>query len=362
MAAYEAGVAIYAGSDGGGVSGTATSPARCSPCDDLGLLRRCRRWVPPLAGAGVARPRRPTCVRAPPRTSSSTTPTRSQDLSVLRQPRPDRAARAGRWRSRPTPGWSLRCVPRAACTPRTRQLLSRRPPTPRPSRRCSTAGWRGSRWSSSSAGPTSAGCGSGCARRLRAPPSHRAAGRPGRGGGAAAGAPRRRPVLRLGRDRGGARRPASRPTARGARRRPRPDGGRVRAVQPAPWARVHEGDLDAALPADLRGRVDVLVANAPYVPSGEIGSMPAEARVHEPRWRSTAAATASRCTVGSRPVPPTGWLRAGRCSSRRAATRRRSRRGPVRSAGLAVHVVEAGESTVVHAISAGPGSSGRMTG
>ncbi len=47
--------------------------------------------------------------------------------------------------------------------------------------------------------------------------------------------------------------------------------------------RVHEGDLDAALPADLRGRVDVLVANVPYVPSADVASMPAEARDHEPR-------------------------------------------------------------------------------
>jgi release factor glutamine methyltransferase len=43
------------------------------------------------------------------------------------------------------------------------------------------------------------------------------------------------------------------------------------------------GDLDAPLPVDLRGRVDVLVANAPYVPTAEIAHMPAEARDHEPR-------------------------------------------------------------------------------
>jgi release factor glutamine methyltransferase len=49
-----------------------------------------------------------------------------------------------------------------------------------------------------------------------------------------------------------------------------------------PDAAVHEGDLYAALPVDLRGRVDVLVANAPYVPSEAIGSMPPEARDHEP--------------------------------------------------------------------------------
>lgn len=46
--------------------------------------------------------------------------------------------------------------------------------------------------------------------------------------------------------------------------------------------RVHGGDLLAALPAGLRGRVDVLAVNAPYVPTDEIALMPAEARDHEP--------------------------------------------------------------------------------
>ncbi len=48
-----------------------------------------------------------------------------------------------------------------------------------------------------------------------------------------------------------------------------------------PPARVHEGDLYLALPEDLRGRVDLLVVNAPYVPSEEVRLMPAEAREHE---------------------------------------------------------------------------------
>ncbi|MDT7748309.1 MAG: release factor glutamine methyltransferase, partial [Pseudonocardiales bacterium] len=46
---------------------------------------------------------------------------------------------------------------------------------------------------------------------------------------------------------------------------------------------VYEGDLYEPLPDALRGRVDVLVANAPYVPTEAIGLMPPEARVHEPR-------------------------------------------------------------------------------
>lgn len=45
---------------------------------------------------------------------------------------------------------------------------------------------------------------------------------------------------------------------------------------------VYAGDLFAPLPASLRGRIDVLVANVPYVPTGEVGLLPPEARVHEP--------------------------------------------------------------------------------
>jgi release factor glutamine methyltransferase len=47
-------------------------------------------------------------------------------------------------------------------------------------------------------------------------------------------------------------------------------------------ARVYEGDLFEALPASLRGRVDVLAANVPYVPTDEVALMPPEARLHEP--------------------------------------------------------------------------------
>jgi release factor glutamine methyltransferase len=47
--------------------------------------------------------------------------------------------------------------------------------------------------------------------------------------------------------------------------------------------RVHRGDLYAALPAGLRGRVDLLAVNAPYVPSAAVALMPPEARDHEPR-------------------------------------------------------------------------------
>ncbi|MFV2120611.1 putative protein N(5)-glutamine methyltransferase, partial [Streptomyces sp. Act-28] len=45
--------------------------------------------------------------------------------------------------------------------------------------------------------------------------------------------------------------------------------------------RVHRGDLFTALPPALRGRVDVLLANVPYVPTAEVALLPAEARLHE---------------------------------------------------------------------------------
>jgi release factor glutamine methyltransferase len=46
--------------------------------------------------------------------------------------------------------------------------------------------------------------------------------------------------------------------------------------------RVYQGDLFAALPEQLRGRVDVVLANVPYVPTEQIRLLPAEARLHEP--------------------------------------------------------------------------------
>ncbi|MFI8824885.1 putative protein N(5)-glutamine methyltransferase [Streptomyces sp. NPDC053431] len=57
-----------------------------------------------------------------------------------------------------------------------------------------------------------------------------------------------------------------------ARRNVEPRGGRV-----------YEGDLFEPLPEALRGWIEVLVANVPYVPSEDVALLPAEAREHEPR-------------------------------------------------------------------------------
>ncbi|ALO11556.1 Methytransferase [Streptomyces venezuelae] len=55
-----------------------------------------------------------------------------------------------------------------------------------------------------------------------------------------------------------------------------------RNVTPA-GGEVYEGDLFEPLPVGLKGRVDVLLSNVPYVPTVEIELLPAEARDHEAR-------------------------------------------------------------------------------
>jgi release factor glutamine methyltransferase len=47
-------------------------------------------------------------------------------------------------------------------------------------------------------------------------------------------------------------------------------------------AGVFQGDLYEPLPPPLAGRVDLLLANPPYVPTGSIALMPPEARLYEP--------------------------------------------------------------------------------
>ncbi|MFC6063556.1 putative protein N(5)-glutamine methyltransferase [Streptomyces ochraceiscleroticus] len=51
---------------------------------------------------------------------------------------------------------------------------------------------------------------------------------------------------------------------------------------PGTVGEVSQGDLYEALPAAVRGRIDVLVANVPYVPTQQVGLLPPEARDHEP--------------------------------------------------------------------------------
>jgi release factor glutamine methyltransferase len=120
-----------------------------------------------------------------------------------------------------------------------------------------------------------------------------------------------------------------------------------------PPDRVHQGDLYAALPADLRGRVDVLVANAPYVPTDDIAMMPPEARDHEPRTALDGGGDGLdvlRRVVAGAP----DWLRSGgtvlvECSVRQAPVLTAAMAG----AGLEADVVHDDETggTVVRGLS-----------
>ncbi|WP_200918505.1 putative protein N(5)-glutamine methyltransferase [Leifsonia sp. Leaf264] len=82
-----------------------------------------------------------------------------------------------------------------------------------------------------------------------------------------------------------------------------------RNVEPAGGA-VYLGDLYDALPDAVRGRVDLLVVNAPYVPTESIALMPPEARVHEPQVAldggSDGLAIQRRVAAGA-----SAWLRPG---------------------------------------------------
>ena len=61
------------------------------------------------------------------------------------------------------------------------------------------------------------------------------------------------------------------------------DPAAVRCARRNAPGEVHQGDLYGALPDRLRGRVDLLAANAPYVPTDQIALMPREARQHQAR-------------------------------------------------------------------------------
>jgi release factor glutamine methyltransferase len=80
----------------------------------------------------------------------------------------------------------------------------------------------------------------------------------------------------------------------------------------AAGGRVYAGDLFDPLPAGLRGRVDVLAANVPYVPSSEIELLPAEARVHEPRVALDGGADGLDVLRRVAAAAP-GWLAPGGC-------------------------------------------------
>lgn len=74
-----------------------------------------------------------------------------------------------------------------------------------------------------------------------------------------------------------------------------------------------QGDLFAALPADLAGRVDVVVSNPPYVDPDERPSLPRDVADHEPEEALFAPATGTsviaRIVAGAPEwLAPGGWL------------------------------------------------------
>lgn len=80
-----------------------------------------------------------------------------------------------------------------------------------------------------------------------------------------------------------------------------------------PGAEVLVGDLFEPLDPALRGSVDVLVCNAPYVPTGKIAELPREARDHEPRMALDGGAdglAVQNRVVAAAPLwlSPGGWL------------------------------------------------------
>ncbi|WP_299530774.1 methyltransferase [uncultured Streptomyces sp.] len=113
--------------------------------------------------------------------------------------------------------------------------------------------------------------------------------------------------------------------------------------------RVHLGDLFDPLPAALRGRVSVLLANVPYVPTGDVPLLPAEARVHEPLVALDGGADGldvMRRVVAGAP----DWLAPGGSLLMEAGARQAElARETVRAAGLVPRVVTSEEwcATVV---------------
>jgi release factor glutamine methyltransferase len=104
---------------------------------------------------------------------------------------------------------------------------------------------------------------------------------------------------------------------------------------------VHEGDLFDALPLRLRGRVRVLVVNAPYVPTDAIRTMPPEARIHEPRISLDGGADGldihRRIAAGAQPwLSPAAHVLIETSVQQAAGTA-----GLLAAAGLNVHTVHA---------------------
>ena len=97
-------------------------------------------------------------------------------------------------------------------------------------------------------------------------------------------------------------------------------------------AGVLQGDLYEPLPDSLAGRVDLLLANAPYVPSGSIRLMPPEARLYESRLALDGGLDGldvlRRIVAGAKRWLAPAWTAAGGDQSQPDARKRCSFRAP----------------------------------
>lgn len=77
---------------------------------------------------------------------------------------------------------------------------------------------------------------------------------------------------------------------------------------------LKQGDMYEALPARIRGKVDLVTAHVPYVPHGELDDLPAEVKDFEPLHTLTDESVDGldlmRATVAEAPewLKPGGWL------------------------------------------------------
>lgn len=103
-------------------------------------------------------------------------------------------------------------------------------------------------------------------------------------------------------------------------------GARVWGTEISPralaWARLNreemgaanvilvQGDMFSPLPDGLRGRVDLVVANPPYLPESMVATMPSDVRDHEPRL-ATVSGTTGLEVPARVALEAAGWLRPG---------------------------------------------------
>jgi len=120
---------------------------------------------------------------------------------------------------------------------------------------------------------------------------------------------------------------------------------------------VYQGDLFEPLPVSLRGRVELLLANVPYIPTGEIGMLPSEGRLYEPRVALDGGPDGLDVLRRVAAAAP-GWLAPGGSLLVEAGDQQAARAaGIMTRAGLTARVTRRDElgATVVAGSRAGPG-------